>query len=204
MPRPRSKLPDDEIAWRGRQGQGAPSIHAALVARGIVADPRTVGHRLAELRAKGWPGADTYAASIPTAKRPSAGNTRSSPAGDAVALSEGEEFTDDALARLPADLLARASRQTARALKKALALREVIAVDKLASVLERFSRRLVECRPPERVEPVKDPTNLAARREVLARWELLRAPIEVALPTVEAIEAHAAALRARAIGTAGQ
>lgn len=193
MARPRSPLPDDQIAYLGRQGMGAPAILEVIRRGHPQARERTVGDRLSELRAGGWPGADDYAASLAAGKGPPgpADTTRPPTSAGPDALTEAD------LERLPAELLATAARETARALRRALDDREVVSVDKLASVLERFSRRLVEVRPPERVEPVKDPTNLAARREILARWERLREPYEVALPVVEAIEAHAARLRAR-------
>lgn len=201
MPRPSIPLPDDFIAFLGRQGRGAPAIHEALGARGVKVDERTVGRRLERLRGEGWPGADAYAASQRPAKRsakPEAEAAESrlpdasaSPADAAATLAELD------IERLPAELLVRASQLTFDALERALANGEIVAVDKLATVLDRFAHRLAEVRPPEKVEPVRDPTNVAARREILARWEMLREPFEVSMPLVEQMQAHVDALRAR-------
>ncbi len=192
MARPRAKLPDNQIAYLGRQGLGAPSILSVIKAACPGATERTVGNRLAELRAAGWPGADDYAKTV----RPLATEqpTDSPPEGVATDASIADDVDID---HLPAELLTLASRDTFGALREALRRGEVVAADKLATVLERFARRLVEVRPPEKIDPVKDPTNVSARREILDRWNRLREPYEIAAPMIDQLQAHVDALRAR-------
>ena len=66
-----------------------------------------------------------------------------------------------------------------------------------------LSDAITRNRPPERVDPARDPTNLGALEELRNRLDALRAPAELSAPVVEAVEAHAAALRARLGASAG-
>lgn len=193
MARPPKPTPDARILELGAKGLGEAAIAAQLAKDGHTIAARTVGRRLAALRAGGRKAPGKKVPPPATAK-------------DADQDESGTDLDLETLdiERLPAELLVRASRKASEALERELAPGgNILSADKIATVLERFAARLVEVRPPERVDPVKDPANVEARREILARWDLLRDPYEVSAPVVDQLQAHVDALRARSREAAG-
>lgn len=207
MPRPRQQTPDARIAELASKGLGRDAIVAQLERDGTPIAPATVGRRLAELRSNSAPAKATGGAKAKpsAAKGPKATAPTAEPATDQPAVGGADVLDLDAvdIDHLPVELLMKASRRALAAFEaECLPGGNIVAADKLATVLEHFCKRLAEVRPPEKVDPVKDPANVGARREILARWELLRDPYEVSTPVVDQLQAHVDALRARSLETA--
>jgi hypothetical protein len=74
------------------------------------------------------------------------------------------------------------------------------ALTKLFEFRKTLSLTLKQVRPPEKVDPLRDPTNLEALAELRARYAAMRDPLEVSPPLVAAMRAHLAELERRAGG----
>lgn len=72
------------------------------------------------------------------------------------------------------------------------------ALTKLFEFRKTLSLTLKQVRPPEKVDPLRDPTNLEALAELRARHAAMRSPLEVSPPLVAAMRAHLAELERRA------
>lgn len=74
------------------------------------------------------------------------------------------------------------------------------ALTKLFEFRKLLSLTLKQARPPEKVDPMRDPTNLEALAELRARHAAMREPLEVSPPLVAAMRAHVENLERRLAG----
>lgn len=89
-----------------------------------------------------------------------------------------------------------------RHLGTAIGVGDLPSLTKLFDFRRTLSLTLNQIRPPEKVDPLRDPTNLEALAELRARYLAMREPLEVSPPLVAAYRAHVEELERRAAAAA--